>query len=241
MSRLLFAAAVTVLLPAAARAQLPFYFAEPPGNPALGYRAYDQNPLTPPPVVYRPVVGSGLGPFFVPTVHGGFPEGPPVYAAGYPAYTAGFPSFAAGYPMYTGGYLPTLGSVGYASPAPLTIVIEQVTPPATPVSATAAAPGATTASSLTELSVATAKTPATLTLQFPTAAKVWLDGKEVAGKSGTERTLTSPPLSPGQQHTFKVKAEWAADGTTRTYSRDITVGAGEQTRVVVLGGGAKTK
>jgi len=218
MSRLLSLAAVLALTPAVGRAQLPFYFSDVPGNPAFGYRASGPT-LTPPTVVYQPLTGPGYGPVFAPTYYNG-----PVLG--------GVQTLPSGYPLFAAGYYPTYGTPGYVPQLPLTVVIEQPVVPAAvePVSV----PVGTTpipAAARTE-----ARTPATLTLKFPAAAKVWLDGKTVAGEAAAERTLTSPSLRPGEKYTFKVKAEWTADGAAKTYDREVTVGAGERTRVLVLGG-----
>jgi uncharacterized protein (TIGR03000 family) len=78
--------------------------------------------------------------------------------------------------------------------------------------------------------------PATLTLEFPAAAKVWLDGRPVAGEAGKQRVLTSPVLKPGQTHTFKVRAEWESGGKTYEYTREATLGSGDHSKVLVVSG-----
>lgn len=78
--------------------------------------------------------------------------------------------------------------------------------------------------------------PASLTLEFPAAAKVWLDGKEVTGGAGKERVLISPVLKPGQRYTFKVRAEWDAGGKTYGYTREATLGSGDRSRLLVVSG-----
>jgi uncharacterized protein (TIGR03000 family) len=78
--------------------------------------------------------------------------------------------------------------------------------------------------------------PATLALEFPAAAKVWLDGKSVAGAASKERVLTSPVLKPGQRHTFKIRAEWDAGGKTYEYAREVTVEDGGRSKLLVLSG-----
>jgi uncharacterized protein (TIGR03000 family) len=78
--------------------------------------------------------------------------------------------------------------------------------------------------------------PATLTLEFPAAAKVWLDGQPVGGEAGKERVLTSPVIRPGQTYTFKVRAEWDAGGKTYRYTREATLGAGDRSKLLVISG-----
>jgi uncharacterized protein (TIGR03000 family) len=77
---------------------------------------------------------------------------------------------------------------------------------------------------------------ASLTLEFPAAANVWLDGKEVPGDPATVRTLTSPVLKPGQEYTFHVKAQWEAGGKTYEYTRDVPLGPGKHSKVLVVSG-----
>lgn len=79
---------------------------------------------------------------------------------------------------------------------------------------------------------------ATLTLEFPAEATVWLDGTEVAGEPATVRTLTSPVVGPGERYTFHVRARWTANGTTYETTRDVAVGPGDRTRLLVVSGTA---
>jgi uncharacterized protein (TIGR03000 family) len=78
--------------------------------------------------------------------------------------------------------------------------------------------------------------PATLVLDFPAAAEVWVAGTKGEGEPNTEWTLTSPTLQPGERYTFDVKARWKADGKTLEYNRSFTVAAGDRSRAHVLSG-----
>jgi uncharacterized protein (TIGR03000 family) len=78
--------------------------------------------------------------------------------------------------------------------------------------------------------------PATLVLEFPAAAEVWVNGKKGEGEPNAEWTLTSPTLQPGQRYTFDVKARWKADGKTLECTRSFTVAGGERSRAHVLAG-----
>src|SRR5207249_2879730 len=66
--------------------------------------------------------------------------------------------------------------------------------------------------------------PATLVLEFPAPARVWLDDKELSGETETVRTITSPVLRPGQQYTFHVRARWKANNKTFEYTREAALG-----------------
>ena len=78
--------------------------------------------------------------------------------------------------------------------------------------------------------------PATLVLDFPAAAEVWVNGKQGEGEPNTEWTLTSPTLRPGERFTFDVKARWKADGKTLEYARSFTIAGGDRSRAHVLSG-----
>jgi hypothetical protein len=77
---------------------------------------------------------------------------------------------------------------------------------------------------------------ATLVVQFPAAAEVWVGGKKVEGGPVAEWTLTSPVLSMGEAHTFEVKGQWKAGGKTFEASRLLTVLAGDRSRSLVVSG-----
>ena len=78
--------------------------------------------------------------------------------------------------------------------------------------------------------------PATLSLQFPAAAEVWLNGKAVAGGASEERVLTSPVLKPGEQFAFEVKSRWSISGKTYENTRTVTLGSGDRSRLLVVSG-----
>jgi uncharacterized protein (TIGR03000 family) len=78
--------------------------------------------------------------------------------------------------------------------------------------------------------------PATLSLQFPAAAEVWLDGKKEPGAANAERVLTSPVLSPNQKYTFDIKARWTTGSKTYEAKRSVTVGPGDRSRLLVVSG-----
>jgi uncharacterized protein (TIGR03000 family) len=77
---------------------------------------------------------------------------------------------------------------------------------------------------------------ATLVLEFPTSAEVWVDGKKGEGEPTAEWTLTSPPLAVGSEFVFKVKARWTANGKTFEYERTVTVPAGNRSKALVVSG-----
>jgi hypothetical protein len=96
---------------------------------------------------------------------------------------------------------------------------------------------------------------ATVVVQFPAAAEIWVGGKQVRGDAVAERsrtsialiaaeggsqpaewTLTSPALKPGETHTFEVKGRWRVGGKTVEATRTVTVTAGDRKRSIVVSG-----
>lgn len=78
--------------------------------------------------------------------------------------------------------------------------------------------------------------PATLKLEFPAPATVWLNDVKLAGEPGRVRTLTSPALRPGEQYTFRIRARWERDGKGSEYHRVTRLSAGDLSKIVVLSG-----
>jgi uncharacterized protein (TIGR03000 family) len=85
-------------------------------------------------------------------------------------------------------------------------------------------------------SIAFAEVPATLKLQFPAAAEVWVDGVKSADPPTASRDLASAPIKLGAEHTFRVKARWTLDGTTYEVERTSTVAAGGSKKLLVVSG-----
>jgi hypothetical protein len=97
---------------------------------------------------------------------------------------------------------------------------------------------------------------ATLAVQFPATAEVWVGGKKLQGDAVTERpmtssaliaaevhgsqptewTVTSPVLNPGETHTLEVKGRWSVGGKTFEASRSVNVTAGNRARLIVVSG-----
>lgn len=77
---------------------------------------------------------------------------------------------------------------------------------------------------------------ATLVLEFPAAAEVWVNDKKGEGDPHAEWTLTSPPLPIGTEYTFKVKAVWRAGGKTYQYEKAVPVAAGNRSKALIVAG-----
>jgi len=163
--------------------------------------------------------GSGIGPgtqfvpqaprFVVPATGIGGGAGKPPVVIG----PGGF------VPLYGFGF----GFGGYAQPVVPPIVIQFV-PPAGPVRPVE--PDVVLANEF----------PATLSVQFPAAARVWLSGKEVGGAAKDEFAFESAALPLGASHTFELKARWERNGKTYEATRTVSVRAGDRSKLIVVSG-----
>ena len=232
MLRSSFAALLILSLPAVASAQLAPGIAAPGGGaPGLaassggmvaGWRMPGPLPVTPGPAKYP--CGGNFG--------GGFtPAAPivPINRPGYPfsgVWGLGGGSFYPNYPVYPGfggGY------VGYGfGPSYNFDLYNQPVVDLQPAPATVLPPTGNIA--------LVNEFPATLTLEFPAPAEVWVDGVKGEGRPTTEWTLTSPVLRMGKEYTFKVKARWTLNGKTYEYQRAVDVAGGNRSRAQVVAG-----
>ena len=67
----------------------------------------------------------------------------------------------------------------------------------------------------------------TLQMHVPTDARVWIED-EATSTSGTDRSFVSPPLTPGREYVYHVRAQWDENGKTVERKRDVTVHAGDR-------------
>jgi uncharacterized protein (TIGR03000 family) len=210
MSRHLFAVAALLGLPAFALAQLP-----PPPPPAgvggFGGGVRSNAPLLPQVSPFMPQI-SPFMPSISPVPGGGVAGGfvrPQHRNPGFPFWVG------------NGGWFPFYGyDAPYSYPYPMTVEVPVFVPvlPPTP--------------SIT----LSGESPATLVLEFPAAAEVWVNGKKGEGDAQTEWTLTSPELPNRTEYTFNVKARWKVNGKTFEYERSVMVAAGNRSKALVVSG-----
>lgn len=137
-----------------------------------------------------------------------------------------------GYPQ---AWLPSGPWGGVAYPWPFVPTYNFVQP--IPVPVQVPVPAATAPARTTEPLIDVSGTSrATLVLQFPAAAEVWVDGKKGDGDATTEWTLTSPILNAGEKYTFDVTGRWKSGGKAFESQRTVAVAAGDRSRVIVLSG-----
>ena len=75
--------------------------------------------------------------------------------------------------------------------------------------------------------------PATIIVSLPESAKLTVDGAATTSTSST-RVLVSPTLNAGQDYHYDLKAEVVVDGKPVVIAKQITVRAGEETRVQLV-------
>lgn len=119
-------------------------------------------------------------------------------------------------------------------PWPVVPVVVEPAPAAVPLPVAPPRAGAEQLGSAVQ-PVLSGEAGATLVVQFPGAAEVWVGGQKRDG-TAAEWTLTSPTLRAGESHTFDVRGRWKADGKTFESSRSVKVSAGDRNRVIVVSG-----
>jgi uncharacterized protein (TIGR03000 family) len=128
---------------------------------------------------------------------------------------------------YWGGFYSDLYVPGLF-PQPQVVILPQAVPvPVAPPNPARIAEDADKAAALAA---------ATLTLELPAAADVWLDGDKQPSSTDTARTLSSPAMKLGTDFTFRVRAQWVENGTTYEAKQTTTVRAGERGKLTVYAG-----
>ena len=62
---------------------------------------------------------------------------------------------------------------------------------------------------------------------MPADVEVWIEGIKTQ-QTGAERQFVLPPLSPGQDYMYELKARWTENGRPVTRTRQILVRAGDR-------------
>ena len=79
-----------------------------------------------------------------------------------------------------------------------------------------------------------AKGTANVTVIVPADAEITIDGAPTS-LTGTERAFVTPPLSPGYNYSYTMRARWTANGVPVEQTRKVTFSAGANVRVDFTG------
>jgi uncharacterized protein (TIGR03000 family) len=82
--------------------------------------------------------------------------------------------------------------------------------------------------------------PVRINVSVPASAQIWFDDARTT-QMGEFRHFFSPPLAPGRDYSYEVKATWTQDGKPTTQTRHVTVHAGDVITLSFLPAGAGTK
>lgn len=145
------------------------------------------------------------------------------YGGGYGGY--GYPYYG-GTPYYSSyGYS---GTVPYVASSPAYVTGDVVA--AGPTMSYAAAPATTQSFYQPGGDVASSDTSAHVIVEAPPDAKIWFDG-EPTTSTGPRRQFDSPPLQPGRQYNYEVRATWNEGDREMSQTKSVPVTAGSRVEV----------
>jgi uncharacterized protein (TIGR03000 family) len=127
--------------------------------------------------------------------------------------------YAPDYYGYTNGYAPSYSyDYGYAPdyttyPAPALSYPESSYPVIPPADSSAAADNTVR-----------------INVRVPPDAEVWVEG-QATRQAGPVREFASPPITPGRDYTYEIRARWREGDREVTRARDLTVRAGDAVSV----------
>lgn len=74
---------------------------------------------------------------------------------------------------------------------------------------------------------------AVLSVRVPEGAELWFDGQPTR-QTGPVREFESPPLRPGRDYAYEVRARWTENGQSVERDRTVTVRAGDRLNIDLL-------
>jgi uncharacterized protein (TIGR03000 family) len=179
----------------------------------------------------------GIGGYGYRGIYGGYGLGYGGYGLGYGGYGYGLGSYYPYYggSLYSGSYYPSYTpyySSGYTTYSPY--LSGSVVTPSYYGTIDPNAQDSTGVSQATYQPQVQSTTPTDntsfVTVHVPANAKVWFDGAETTA-SGAVREFKSPPLTPGANYHYEVKATWNENGKPVTQTQQINVSANSQVSV----------
>jgi len=76
-----------------------------------------------------------------------------------------------------------------------------------------------------------------LNVQVPANAQLWIDGYKTT-QTGTMRHYTSPPLTPGMNYSYDIRARWMENGKPVERDKKVSFHAGESIDMNLMDGSA---
>ena len=148
--------------------------------------------------------------------------------------TAGAAAAGQGWNLYSwsGGSQPTFAPGGYPIANASYGYPASYAPVYAPAPSVVAAPAASNTAFYysPEAANPVADNRAHIRIALPADAEVRFDGDKTT-QTGAHRAYVSPPLQPGHEYSYEVKAQWKENGREVTRDRRITVHAGDVVNV----------
>lgn len=161
-----------------------------------------------------PTYGYGTG--YPMGAYSGFTSG--TYGTGYPGYTTG--SYGTGYPTGTYGTGYPAGTYsGYATGNY-----------AAPQFGNTYGPAPNMSGGYQYGTVQNQANVARISVQVPADAEIWVEGQRTR-ETGSVRNFVSPPLTPGRDYSYDIRARWNANGREHNVTKHVDVRAGSQVTV----------
>jgi uncharacterized protein (TIGR03000 family) len=135
----------------------------------------------------------------------------------YPAYSWSYPYRGYYYPSYSEWYSYPTTSTYYSAQAPMT--------------------NSTTSQSFYQ-NPEEMKTPAQVRILVPADSQISFDG-QATSQRGMDRLFVSPPLTPGRDFVYEIKAQWTENGREMSKTKSVQVHAGDFVNVNFVNAGER--
>ena len=142
---------------------------------------------------YRPFYGYGYYPY-------------------YPSYGYGSYPYYGTYPSYSDFSTPDVVTIPDSGP--------NTTVPSTPAAPTDSAVGNSSTPSSPSGVTTSADSPTRITVRLPGDADLWFNGTKMTA-TGPVRVFSHPPVTPGRQYSYTIRAHWIDNGTTTDQTRTV--------------------
>lgn len=139
------------------------------------------------------------------------------------------------YGTYDNSYLPNYASYYYSPDYDGSYVSSYPDAAASDPPDVAPAQTATVAPTSPGTGLVVAGNQAHIRVVLPANAELWFDGQKTAA-TGIVRDFSTPPITPGQDYSYQVRARWTDDGHQVERTRNIDFRAGQEVVVDLTSG-----